>query len=116
MNIVSIEQVNKAVIDLVEAKSDKLLNQQIVEAAKTFMDADYGKLYLYNKDHLKRVYYCCDEVKQNTLLDSKSFIKLLNKQTVFTITNQEIKKMQVKNFPSRIKFLIIVPLIHAQQP
>ncbi|HSW97866.1 MAG TPA: HAMP domain-containing sensor histidine kinase, partial [Candidatus Saccharimonadales bacterium] len=56
------------------------------------------------------------EVKHNTLVNNKSFIKLLNKRSVFTITSQELKKMQLKHFSPKIKLLVIVPLIHAQQP
>lgn len=116
MDTVNLEQVNKAVVELIDAKSEKQLNQQIVEAAKSLMHADYGKLYLYNKDHLKRAYYCCDEVKQNYLVNNKNFIKLLNKQSVFTITGEDIKKMQIKHFPVKIKLLVIIPLIHDRQP
>ncbi len=116
MRITPLEQINKAVVDLVDAKSEKQLYTQIVEAAKALVYADSGKLYLYNKDHLKRAYYSDELVKQNTLLLNKGFIKLLSNQKIFSITREELKKMQFKNLSKELKFFISIPLIHAQQP
>jgi len=115
MDLITLEQVNKAVADIVDAKSDVQLNKKVVEAAKTFMHADYGKLYLYNKDHLKRAYFCCNEVKSNTLVINKNFTKLLNNHAIFSINTEEIKKLQLKQFSNKIKFLVIVPLIHGKE-
>src|SRR5258708_5116013 len=116
MRIATLEQINKAVLGLVEAKTDKALNTQIVETAKALVFADYGKLYLYNKDHLKRAYYSSDEIKRNALVLNKGFTKLLSTQAVVTLTDKELKKLKVKQFPSKIKFFVSIPLIHTQQP
>src|SRR6266404_378039 len=116
MRITTLEQINKAVADLVDAKSEKQLYSQIVEAARALVFADSGKLYLYNKDHLKRAYYSDELVKQNTLLVNKGFIKHLSNQKIFSITREELKNMQFKSLSKELKFFISIPLIHAQQP
>jgi signal transduction histidine kinase len=116
MKITTLEQVNKAVVDLVDAKSEKQLNAQIVEAAKALVFADYGKLYLYNKDHLKRAYYSDELVKKNTLLQNKGILKILPHQKVFAITAEELAKKQMKHMSDKIKLFVSIPLVHAQQP
>src|SRR6266550_3316360 len=116
MQITTLEQVNKAVVGLVDVKSEKELYSQIVEAAKALVFADSGKLYLYNKDHLKRAYYTDEIIKKNTLILNKGFIKLLSNQKIFSVTYEELKKMQLKNLSKEIKFFISIPLVHAQQP
>src|SRR6266480_6131962 len=104
MKIATLEQVNKAVVELIDAKTDKQLNAQIVEAAKALIYADYGKLYLYNKDRLKRSYYSSEHIKRNTLVLNKSFTKLLTSQKIVTITYEELKQMQIKHLSREVKF------------
>src|SRR5579864_1276773 len=103
----TLEQVNKVVGELIEAKTEKHLNEQIVEAAMTLTFADCGKLYLFDKDHFKRVYYSCELIKPNALALNKKFTKFLSRQSIFTLTREEIEKMQDKQLPREIKFLVI---------
>ena len=115
MKITTLEQVNKAIGELVEAKSEKNLNEQIIEAAKALVYADYGKLYLYDKERLKRVYYSCELIKQNTLTLNKNFTKFLTKQSIFCLTKEKITSMQIKQFPKEINFVVMIPLIYTRQ-
>jgi len=114
MKLATLEQVNKAIQELVEAKSEKHLNAQLTEAAMTLMFADCGKLYLNDKDHLKRAYYSCELIKQNTFELNKNVNKLLNEQSIITFTKEQIEKLQSKKLPAEINFVVIIPLVHAQ--
>jgi signal transduction histidine kinase len=114
MNVFSLEQVNKAVVDLIDSKSDDQLYKQIVESAISLVHADFGKLYLYNKDHLKKAYYSNDYIKSNILLSNKSFTKLLSTQTIFSLNREQLQEMHF-NLRRKKQFVVIIPLIHSHQ-
>ncbi len=115
MKIVTLEQVNKAILDLVEAKSDRQLAAQIVETAKALVNADYGKLYIYNKKaRLKKAYYSDEVIKKDSLVINKSFLKFLSTQKVIVLTHEELERMQIKHFPQEIRFLVSIPLVYTQ--
>lgn len=115
MKNLSLEQVNKAILALSEIKSDKQLYSRIVEAAKDLIDADYGKLFLYLKDRYKRA-YADEAVKRNILITNKNILKLLASKEIVYMTQEDLKKMQVKELSNDVKFVTIVPLLHAKQP
>lgn len=106
---------NTTFVDLIDAKTDKELNQQIVENAQSLIKANGGKLYLYNKNRLKSSYYSDNLIKNNEIIKSQEFNKLLSKKEIFTVTESDFPKMQIKLLPKEIKLIAVVPLIDAQQ-
>lgn len=109
-------EVNKAIFALLDAKSDKQLNMQVVETAKTLMKAQYGKLFFYNKDRLKKVYSSSRDIKRSPLIRNKNVKKLLNTKTIEYISQKKLQMWQIKNIPSEITEIVLVPLLHPQQP
>lgn len=117
MNVITLEKINKEILDLVDAKSNKQLHSQIIEIAIALIAADYGKLYLYKKkDRLKRIYFSNEFVKRNALVLNKSFLKLLSTEKMITLDQEELHAMKIKLFPPEIKFFVCVPLLHTQHP
>lgn len=112
MKNISFEEVNKALLALLEVKSDKELYTKIAETAKSLVDADYVKLFIYKKDHLKREYSSNNLIKRNLLINDKKFNNLLTTHEIFYITSDKLIKMQIKEFPEEIKFIAVVPLLY----
>jgi len=116
MKKIRLEQVSSAIQSLINASSDKLLYTQIVETAMRLIGTNYGKLYLYNKDHLKRISYTDDKVKLNTLIKNKNFNKLLTANELFTMRQETLRNWNIEDLPSEITFIVVVPLQSTQQP
>lgn len=115
MKSVSLEQINKAILALVDTKTDTQLYSQIAQTAKTLIDADYVKLSIFVDNKLKNVYCSDKKVKPNTLVSNKKFSKFLSSKEIFTFTDGDLQKIKTSNLPSEIKFLVVIPLLHAQQ-
>ncbi len=115
MKNISLSQINKSMIALVDTKVDNQLYIHISETAKNLVGADYVKLCLVIKDRLKNS-YCSDEViKPYTLISNKNFTKLLSAQKILSLTQKDIQKLQVKKFPREIKSILVVPLFHSKE-
>lgn len=114
MNTFPLEQVNEAIVNLIDSNSDEDLNKQIVNSAMSLVHADSGKLFLYNKDRLKRIYYSNDYVKPNILVTNKKFLKLLNTKTIFSLNREQLKELHI-TVRGNLQLIIIIPLIHAQE-
>jgi two-component system, sensor histidine kinase len=115
MQKVNLVQVNKAVKLLTEATSNKNLYEQIVKTATIVIGSDYGKLFLYSRDHLKKTYYSDEKIKVNTLVRNKNFNKLLATNEMFEVKRSTLSKWKIKNLPDEISFLVVVPLVTARQ-
>ena len=110
----SLDQINNAILALTEAESQEQLYEKTVETAITLLDADMGKLVLYQNDKLKKVYYSDDRIKITSLISNKHFNKLLTAKRTFWLTAKELEKMQLKHFPHKAKFIVAIPLVHHQ--
>lgn len=110
----SLGQINNAVLSITDATSEEQLYKEIVETVVSLLDADMGKLVLYQNDRLKKVYYSDERVKITSLAGNKYFNKLLATNRIFWLTSKEIEKMQIKHFPRKAKFVAVIPLIHTQ--
>jgi signal transduction histidine kinase len=115
MKKLSLKNENNTFIDLVDAKTDKQLNEQIVENARQLVKADCGNLYLYNKERLKRSYDSNDLIKNNVILTSHEFNKFLITKEIFILTAKDFNTIHNKQLPKEIKLFVVVPLIYAQQ-
>ncbi|HWY79127.1 MAG TPA: HAMP domain-containing sensor histidine kinase [Candidatus Sulfotelmatobacter sp.] len=114
MNNIHFEQVNQAILALIDTKSDKQLTTQIVEIAIKLINADFGTLFLSNKDRIKKIYYSDERVKKNVLLQNKYVTHLLSKNKLCYLTQKELTNKKIGDFPKEITFVILVPLRHIQ--
>lgn len=111
-----LEQVNKAIQLFGDTTTDTILYEQIVNTAVTIANADFGKLFLYNKNYIKRAHYSNERIKLNTIIKVKELNKILEtSQTIITIPKETLQKWKVKQFPEEIKFLTVVPLQNKTQ-
>lgn len=115
MKTISLKEVNSAISALVDAKSDRQLYSHIAETAKTLIGADYVKLYLSDKDRLKRVYFSDLVIKPNNFISNKNFNNIVSNNKIHYFANKDIQKMRLSQFPQDIKTIMVVPLFHSQQ-
>ncbi len=115
MEAINIENINKIIVNLVNTSSDKQLYAQIVENAVEIIHASYGKLFLYKKGRLRKMYYSDIKVKRNTLILDKTIRKLFSSDTILTLTKSELENRKITHFPNDITFVIIVPLSYAKE-
>jgi signal transduction histidine kinase len=115
MKKLGLKHENTTFIDLINSKTDQQLYQQIVENAKKLINADFGKLHLYNKDRLKRAYYSDTLIKDNIIINSHEFNKFLLTKEIFIVSEKDFREMSIMDLPKEIKLLVAVPLIYAQQ-
>ncbi len=115
MKNIQLGEINKAILALTTTKSNEQLYKEIAQTAKTFIGANFVKLLLYEKDHLKRVYYSDELIKQNTITINKYYSKILAANDVLYLSKSDLSRLQMKQFPHEIKQVAIVPLLYSQQ-
>ena len=115
MENINLSQINKSIHELVDIKTDKQLYTQIGETAKKLLNADFVKLSVTTNDRLKKVYYSDEIISPSTLLTNKNFNKILSSNKILYITQADIRKLQIKKLPEKIKFIIVIPLIHSER-
>lgn len=110
-----LEQLNNAVAALQQANTDKQLYKIIVEEALKLARSDCGKLYLYDHEHLKKMYSSTPIIKKTTLVKNKKSREIfeLKKTTVFTKANWHL--LQKKNIPPEIEQILFSPFLHGQR-
>ena len=116
MEIKHLEKINNAILVLQQANTDKQLYKGVVEEAIKLLHAEYGKLFIYDKEHLKKMYSSSPAIKRSALIKHKKFKKMINSKTSFSLDHETLKQMQIKNFPSEINKVTVVPLMHSQRP
>jgi len=109
-------QINRAVLAITDAPSEEQLYEQVVKTAIALLNADMGKLLINQNDRLKKVYYSDERARITSLVGNKHFSKLLATNRIFWLTSGDLKKMQLKHFPRKAKFIAVIPLIHTQRP
>jgi signal transduction histidine kinase len=113
MENAQLDAINNAVIALQQANSEKQLYKAVVEESIKLLQADYGKLFLYEKDRIKKMYSSSPSIKKATLIKSKKFKKLLNAKTLFSLNKDQLVQLQIKNFPPEIQLVLVLPLTHS---
>jgi signal transduction histidine kinase len=115
MKSISLKEVNKAASELVDTKSDKQLYTQIAEIARTLIGADFVKLFLVDKERLKKAYYSDTLVKSNNPISDKNFSSILSANEIRYLKKEDLQRLQLKQFPSEVNSLMVIPLLHSQQ-
>jgi signal transduction histidine kinase len=115
MKNISLSQVNKAIHELVDIKTDKQLYIQIGETAKNLLNADFVKLSIVSNDRLKKVYYSDEIISPSTLLTNKNVNKILSANKIFYMNQTDMRKLEIKKLPEKIQFVVVIPLIHSKQ-
>src|ERR1700722_2391672 len=115
MKNIQLGEINKAILALTTTKSNEQLYSEIAETAKSFIGADFVKLFLFDKDRLKREYYSGELIKHNTIIINKQFNKILSTDNMLYLSRTDLDKMHMKQFPHEIKHVAVVPLLYSQQ-
>ena len=110
-----LQEINNAVSSLQQANSDKQLYKAIVEEAIKLVNSDYGKLYIYDHDRLKKVYSSSPGIKKATLIKNKKSRAILRLKTTTVFDKKFLQSLQMRNFPSEIEHVLFVPLLHGHR-
>lgn len=107
-----LEKINMSALTLLNATTAKQLEAAVVETSRKLIEAEYGQLYIYSKDRLKKIHSSSPAIKKATIVKHPSFKPFLQKGHTLVLHTNELTKWQTENIPENIKSVVVIPFIH----
>jgi len=112
-----LEKINTSALKLLAAQSLEELCPIIVEEAKQLVDAEYGAIFLQEKDKLKKTSVTSNKLLKKIDVRKKKYIeKVFQNGNISILHSNEIQSLHPELKTFDIKSIIIIPLSYRTEP